>query len=548
MKNIKYFYGIASIAVLLVAFNNCNQNIVFRTDPSLDLLKSGDIIVGNPMISKMLLAKMCKLLTTCHPDLSSKSCNDGIMKMSGVDFQLGVASGTTKNYSDIVQAEESGQIHPNITAANTCSGAIEKLSCADASVQNAYDPLAQDPFFGVAFMVPTAAGSCPNVFNQPVARTEYFVAPTGSDLNDGSATKPWATINHASSALIVGTEGVTVHVAPGTYSPPTSAACATTQSYANSCGIWTARSGTSTAPIVYISDQMWGAKIIPADAYSAWYNSGDYVSIIGFEVIGNASTNIGIQSDGSFVHIENNLIHDVPVTLGCSRTIGGGGIVHTNGAAHDNDSIGNWVHDIGPLPGNGQPAAAYCNHAHGIYHQQPRGKIQNNLIYRIGAWGILTWYQATNLQITNNLIFASGSRDSANALLGGGIAISSQGSLSDTTVTNNILRDNSGTGLADRGTTGTNNLISNNAFYANGKNLALQAGTQVTASILTDPLMINFKADGSGDYRLQTSSPAANVGTSTCALGTDCTPATDASGFMRPYGAAIDIGPFELHP
>jgi hypothetical protein len=548
MKPLKYIYVLSATIILLIAFNNCNQNIAFRTEPSVDLLKSGDIIVGNPLVSKTLLAKMCKLMSSCHPDLSAKDCSDGIMKLSGVDFQLGLPTGTSKNYSDIVQAEENGQIHPNATAANTCITALEKLSCADPSVQGAYNPSLPEPFSGVAFMVPTATGSCPNIFNQPPARAEYFVSPQGSDLNDGSSSKPWATINHASNNLIPGPQGAIVHVAPGSYSPPTSAGCVVSQSYANSCGIWTTRSGTATAPIVYISDQTWGAKIIPADAYSAWYNSGDYVSIIGFEVVGNASTNIGIQSEGSFVHIENNHVHDVPVSLGCSRTIGGGGIVHTNETAHDNDSISNWVHDIGPLPGNGQPASAYCNHAHGIYHQQPRGKIQNNLVYRVGAWGIMVWYQATNMEITNNLVFESGSKNNMGNFLGGGIAMTSKTTLNDTTVSNNIIRNNSGIGLSDNGTTGTNNLISNNVFFANGKNFMLLPGTQVLASILVDPMMINFKSDGSGDYRLQSNSPALDQGSSNCALGTNCTPDRDASGFLRLYGAAMDIGPFEFHP
>ena len=35
----------------------------------------------------------------------------------------------------------------------------------------------------------------------------YYVATTGSDTNDGSQAHPWATINHADSALRVGTAG-----------------------------------------------------------------------------------------------------------------------------------------------------------------------------------------------------------------------------------------------------------------------------------------------------------------------------------------------------
>lgn len=546
MKISKYFYGFGVVAILLLGFNNCNRDVSFQTEVS-DQLKVKDIIVGNPLVSKILLAKMCKLITSCHPELSMDDCNSGLMNLTGVEFQLGVPGGTTQRYSDIVQAEEGGTIHPNITAADTCASAIEKLTCSDASVQGAYDSNTKSPFAGVAFMIPTLPGSCPGVFSQPMARTEYFVSPSGSDLNDGSVSKPWATITHAASVLVAGSEGATVHVAPGNYSPPTSPACSLTQGYSNSCGIRTEKSGTPQAPIIYISDEMWGAKIISGGAYSAWYNLGDYVHIIGFEVIGSAATNIGIQNDGSFVRIESNHVHDVPVSLGCSRSIGGGGIVHTNLSALEDDSIGNRVHDIGPFPGSGLPPSAYCNHAHGIYHQQPRGRIQNNLIYRVGAWAIITWYNATEMQITNNLVFDSGSKDSTGAFLGGGIAVSSKVSIDDTTVSNNIIRNNSAMALTDRGSSGTNNIFQNNILYGNGQNFVLRPGTTVTGSILVDPLMVNFKLDGGGDYHLQTTSPAVNAGSNVCAGKMDCMAGTDSTGFLRIYGPAIDIGPVEWH-
>src|SRR5215467_14511154 len=43
---------------------------------------------------------------------------------------------------------------------------------------------------------------------------QYYVAPTGSDSNDGSATAPWRTISHAAEMVAAGD---TVHVLPGVY-------------------------------------------------------------------------------------------------------------------------------------------------------------------------------------------------------------------------------------------------------------------------------------------------------------------------------------------
>lgn len=552
MKTRKYFYSscVLAVLVLLLSFNNCSRPLNFEPDSaSLKLPRTQDIIVGNPLVSKTLLANICSTLSSCHPELSLAACETGILNTTGIETQLGLAKGSMKIFSEIVQAETDGALRGDVAAMSSCTSEIQKLTCSDTLVQSAYSSSASDPFAGVAFMIPTTPGTCPVVFSQPPTRTEYFVSTSGSDLNDGSKDKPWATISHASQALIPGADGATVHVAPGNYYPVTTETCITNQAFANSCGILTARSGTASAPIVYISDAPGAAKIIPADAYSVWYNTGDYVQIVGFEIIGNSATNVGIENDGSYVRIERNRIHDIPVSLGCSRSIGGGGVAHSKTSSIENETIGNVIYNIGPRPGNGLAAGSYCNHAHGIHYRQARGRIHNNMIYRIGTWGIVTWATATNLQITNNLIFDAGSRDNVGSLMGGGIALAANAAvLDDTTVSNNIIRNNSGAGLHDRGATGTNNLFANNVLYGNGANTNFKAGTADVGSILADPQMIGFAIDGSGDYRLKASSPAVNAGTMTCATGSGCTPAQDSSGFLRPYGAAIDIGPYEWHP
>src|SRR5437588_7813762 len=75
---------------------------------------------------------------------------------------------------------------------------------------------------------------------------DYYVSTAGSDSNDGSQARPWSTINHAESALNLGANGATVHVAPGTYHADVSLS----------------RSGTNASTrIRFVSDTKWGAKI-----------------------------------------------------------------------------------------------------------------------------------------------------------------------------------------------------------------------------------------------------------------------------------------------
>jgi len=51
---------------------------------------------------------------------------------------------------------------------------------------------------------------------------------------------------------------------------------------------------------------------------------------------------------------------------------------------------------------------------------------------------------------------------------------------------------------------------------------------------------VNYQANGTGDYRLKSTSPAVNKGSATSA------PALDIAGVARPRGGAYDIGAYEF--
>ena len=283
---IRLLASMAAFSILALVYNNCAP--AKFGGPSVEQVILQETVTGNPLTAaaKTLVTQACSVVTRCHSQISLSQCEAGFQNVSDIDYQLGLPKNSNLKLSEIIQAESNGSLVANRSGFDSCMAAIEKLSCSESSVQNAYDPAAQESFAGMAFMIPTAPGSCPSVFNQPPAKREYYVSPSGSDSNDGSLKSPWATITHASQALTVGTEGVIVHVAPGTYQLPVIPACDTDGS---SCGIKTIRSGMLKAPIEYISDQQWGAKLVAPGAVSVWYNSGDHVRITGFEIVGSSS-------------------------------------------------------------------------------------------------------------------------------------------------------------------------------------------------------------------------------------------------------------------
>jgi hypothetical protein len=61
-----------------------------------------------------------------------------------------------------------------------------------------------------------------------------------------------------------------------------------------------------------------------------------------------------------------------------------------------------------------------------------------------------------------------------------------------------------------------------------------------TGTVSADPKFVSYNPTGTGDYRLQSTSPAINKGTSSYA------PTTDFLGAARPSGGAFDIGAYEM--
>ncbi len=361
-----------------------------------------------------------------------------------------------------------------------------------------------------------------------------YVSTSGSDSNDGSSARPFRTISKAASVVVPGT---TVHVMPGVYVERVNIT----------------RSGTASSRIVFKSETKWGAKVQTTSA-QGYYHIGvnaNYVDIVNFDVSGtNTSTaGIGIALFGSYNRAIGNHVYKL-ITGDCS---GRGGLVgitapwtgQTTAKRVYNEIIGNVIHDIhcttfpGPKGGTG------------IYIGDQHNTAKNNLVYTVGGYGIESNHLTGWNTIANNTI-GNVPNTYGNAGIMMSVGPSSEGYTitSDyNVVANNIVVD-SYIGIAayygDGNRLGTHNVWSNNLTYNNKANTSCKSGgfcPSDPAALHSNPLFVSksYSTSNSGNFRLQSSSPAVNRATMTYS------PSNDLDLVARPQLGNPDMGSYEYH-
>lgn len=354
------------------------------------------------------------------------------------------------------------------------------------------------------------------------AQTNYYVSNSGNDSSgNGSITSPWATIAHASTKV---GPGAVVHVAAGAYN-------GSFNTYA---------SGTSSAYITYIANTAdFSATVNCAEVAAnhgslstcvrligvgstTWVNFGNYVAIQGFDVTGPGMN--GIYTEGNATQIVFNHVHDM-MTSTCNSNGGSG--INVNGT--NAQVMDNYVHNIGPFP-------SACGFIQGIYFLQAGGMAYNNISFANSGFGIQLWHYPANMLLTDNTIFNNAS---------GGIVLGTDDSFTVDyiTVKNNLISNNGGDGISEQGgstsSIGIHNLYTNNLVSGNSGGISLWNGRTATATVTGDPQFVNYTGTSSGDYHLQSASPAIDTA---LANGSAL---TDFDGQPRPQRGGYDIGAYE---
>ncbi|EEM80175.1 hypothetical protein bthur0011_58840 [Bacillus thuringiensis serovar huazhongensis BGSC 4BD1] len=187
------------------------------------------------------------------------------------------------------------------------------------------------------FTLPTSTFAQTN--SNVISVTNYYVSPTGNDLNPGTLDQPFATIQKAAN---VAKEGSTIYIRGGVYKQK----------------VRVAHSGASGAPITFQNYQdekviLDGSNVKLEDDGLFTIEDKNYIQVKGLEFRNLKSTKVSetpigiyITGTGSYIVIRNNYIHHIEANVkdGNAHGIAVNGNVDsfevTNNKVHDNNNIG----------------------------------------------------------------------------------------------------------------------------------------------------------------------------------------------------------------
>ena len=333
----------------------------------------------------------------------------------------------------------------------------------------------------------------------PVLAGTYYVAPNGAAENDGSAARPWPSVE---VALAKAGGGHTIVLAPGIYLG----------------GINVARqfAGTADAPTVIRAAAKWKAVIVGAAQHGV-YAAAAWVVVDGLEVTGARVDGIKIAGDHGVVR--NCWVHN---------NCGNGVAIHGKTG---------WTIENCLIEFNGQ----HVQLLHGIYADGDTVAVRNNVIRHNSGYGIQLYPAARQATVVNNLIYGHARK--------GGMVIESPRDGGGNVIANNTLVENAyGISIhSGKGDVVVNNILvgpspiqqDRSAGLVADYNLCSPACAQGPHGVTANPQFVDA---AHGAYWLKPSSPARG------AADPGRVPTADFWGRPRAAAAPADMGAFPFVP
>ncbi len=325
----------------------------------------------------------------------------------------------------------------------------------------------------------------------------YYIAPDGTQDNDGSIERPWPSVEFALSKV---GGGNTIVLLPGAYRGP--------------IRISRAYAGTAGAPTIIRSEVKWKAAIMGSTEHGVYVaDNAHWVVIDGLEVFGARMDGIKVSGDNCTVR---------------------------NCWVHNNSSMGiaihgrkGWTIENCLVEFNGQ----HVQFHHGIYADGENYIVRGNVVRHNSGYGMQLYPSALNGAVTNNLIYGHARK--------GGIVLAAPSKGGNNLIANNTIADN-GNGINVM--SGSGEVVANNiivgptaltGMYAADYNLCRPECVQGAHGMSEDP---RFVYASRGAYFLSASSPAMARGSA------DFAPEVDFWGRPRPKDTAPDLGAFPFVP
>jgi hypothetical protein len=440
----------------------------------------------------------------------------------------------------------------------------------------------------VFLSIPSMVSEQTRQYTNAASGTTYYVSKSGSDSNSGTEAAPWLTIQHAADAA---GEGSTVYVKAGTYNE-----MVTFKKSGYAGNYITFKNYGSDRVIIDVTNKSGGTD------GAIYVNKASYLDIEGFEIANGDSTfaaGVFVYGTGTNHLIFRNLnIHNfysggfeiVPLEWNpangdrVDNVIIDGCTIHDVGVGPDPGSYNEMISLIGVTNYEIKNNTLYNSDKEGINPKlgSSNGKIHDNVVHDIligiypdsasVAQGNIEIYNnktynnsyggiilaaegshndLTNVNVYNNIIYGNGrgfivenynfniSFNFYNNTLynnsadGADIAIYNSAAKTKGNIFNNIISAANGESLIYFSESQPNVTVDHNLFYSTGSYTASTLGTN---SIKANPL---FVSPSSGDFHLQSTSPAINVGATAGA------PSIDFASAARPQGSGIDVGAYE---
>jgi len=338
----------------------------------------------------------------------------------------------------------------------------------------------------------------------PSTGTAYYISPTGSDANTGTAAAPWRTVQKALDTLRPG-ERAYVHA--GAYAE----------------NLFMSRAGTPDAPITiqnYPGEQpVLRPGLVETNNIPLQVGRGAaYVRFHGLTIEGATGPST------ANVYVSGNA-HDVELSECEIRGSQRQGFFSeaTTASIH---VVACYVHD------NGGSGPVQLDH--NLYVQGHGHVIADCLVANApNGFGIQIYPSSDRVIVTENTIVGA---------LRDGIIMGGDGArtTSNAAIVNNVIAFNGRYGIStywgDGAVVGANNIATTNIVWANAAGSIVGIGIGDLLNILADPFFVDRAA---GNYHLQSTSPALDRGLPLYTLG------TDLAGVGRPQGAGPDIGAYE---